>query len=169
MAQVVDAATEVGAAYEGDADRPLASYAGALAAYAGVVLLLIVIVRRRRVPIPDRIAAADLALIAVATHKLSRTLAKDAVASPLRAPFTSYKGPAGAAELNEEVRVSGSLHGIAELISCPFCLAQWIATAFVAGLVLAPRATRLLAGVFAARAGSDVLQFAYCWLQGHAA
>ncbi len=43
----------------------------------------------------------DTALCAVATHKLSRLLARDPVTSPLRAPFTSYQGTAGPAELDE--------------------------------------------------------------------
>ena len=35
--------------------------------------------------------------IAAGTHKLSRTLSKDAVTSPLRAPFTRYKDTGGPA------------------------------------------------------------------------
>jgi len=132
-----------------------------MSAYGVAVGAAALVARRRGVALPQRISGADLALIAVATHKLSRTIAKDAVTSPLRAPFTSYKEPAGAGELNEDVRATGWTHGIGELLSCPFCLAQWVATAFVGGMVVAPRATRLVASVFAARAGSDMLQFAY--------
>jgi hypothetical protein len=43
-------------------------------------------------------------VVAAAAHKLSRLLAKDPVTSPLRAPFTSYQGTQGPAELKEEVR-----------------------------------------------------------------
>jgi hypothetical protein len=113
--------------------------------------------------LPERPAAADIALIAVATHKLSRLLAKDAVTSPLRAPFTRYAEPAGAAELNEEVRDQGSSvrHGIGELVTCPFCLALWVATGLTSGLVLAPRLTRLAATTLTATAVSDFLQMAY--------
>jgi hypothetical protein len=50
-------------------------------------------------------------------------------------------------------------------VSCPFCLGQWVATAFSFGLVLAPRTTRFLAGVMAVRAGADALQFGYDALQ----
>lgn len=98
---------------------------------------------------------------------MSRTLAKDSVTSPLRAPFTRYSEPAGAGELNGEVTGTGAMHGLGELLACPFCLAQWVATAFVAGLVVVPRATRLVASVFAARTGSDALQFAYAQLEQH--
>ena len=81
-------------------------------------------------------------LISIATHKLSRLLAKDSVTSPLRAPFTRYAEPGGAAEVNEEVRDQGSSirHSIGELVTCPFCLAVWVATGLTGGLVLAPAA-----------------------------
>lgn len=161
LAQVRGAATRVEEAYARGEDRPLAGYLGAMSAYGLAVGAAALLARRRGVALPERISGGDLALIAVATHKLSRTIAKDAVTSPLRAPFTSYKEPAGAGELNEEVRATGWTHGIGELLSCPFCLAQWVATVFVGGMVVAPRATRLVASVFAARAGSDMLQFAY--------
>jgi len=114
-------------------------------------------------PAPDRLSVGDVALLSIATHKLSRLLAKDAVTSPLRAPFARYAEPAGAAELNEEVRDHGSSvrHGIGELITCPFCLAVWVATGLAGGLVLAPRLTRLAAATLTATAVSDFLQMAY--------
>jgi hypothetical protein len=48
------------------------------------------------------------------------------------------------------------------------CLAQWIATAFGAGLVFAPRQTRLVMAVLSAVAGSDFLQYVYSVLQEQA-
>jgi hypothetical protein len=50
-------------------------------------------------------------------------------------------------------------------LTCPFCIAQWIATAFAFGLVLMPRATRLAAAVLVAVTASDWLQFAHTALQ----
>lgn len=44
---------------------------------------------------------------------------------------------------------------------CPYCLDLWIAAAFTAGLLVAPRATRWLAFVLSAVSGADVLQIAY--------
>jgi hypothetical protein len=107
----------------------------------------------------------DVVLVAAATHKLARIIAKDAVTSPIRAPFTEFAGAAGDAELSEEVRGEGTRHAVGELLSCPFCLAQWIATGFAFGLVFAPRATRLVAATMTAVAGSDFLQLAYAWGQ----
>lgn len=104
-------------------------------------------------------------MLALATHKVSRLLTKESVTSPLRAPFTTYQDSAGEAELNEEVRGEGFRHAVGELVTCPFCVGQWVATGLVAGLVFAPRATRLVGATFATLAGSDLLQLAYCRLR----
>ncbi len=50
---------------------------------------------------------------------------------------------------------------VGALLTCPFFLALWVATAFGFGLVLAPRVTRFALSVLAAVAGADVLHFAY--------
>jgi hypothetical protein len=110
--------------------------------------------------LPARIRVADLALGAVASFKLSRLLARSSVASPLRAPFTRYEGVAGPAELEEDVRHDGGgiRHAVGELVTCPYCLGHWVATAFCLGLVYAPEVTRTAGAVLAIDAGADVLQ-----------
>jgi hypothetical protein len=42
---------------------------------------------------------------------------------------------------------------------------QWVATAGVFGMIMAPRTTRAIASVFAVLAASDMLQYAYAKLQ----
>lgn len=153
----------VGRSYAPHDHRPLDGYLAAMGAFGALAAGLAAAVKLSGKPVPERPSAADVALIAVATHKLSRLLAKDAVTSPLRAPFARYAEPAGAAELNEEVRDQGSTvrHGIGELVTCPFCLGLWVATGLTGGLVLAPRLTRLAATTLTATAVSDFLQMAY--------
>jgi hypothetical protein len=124
--------------------RPLAGYAalsGALAAgfAAGLV----------KAALPERIAPQDVVLAGVATHKLSRLIAKDKVTSFLRAPFTEFQEPSGKGEIEEK------------LLVCPYCVTQWIAAGFAVGYVRAPRLTRLVAGMYTMYAISDGLQFAY--------
>jgi hypothetical protein len=116
--------------------------------------------------LPVRWPLQDLITVTVGTHKLSRTLTKDAVTSPLRAPFVHYAGSGGPAEVMEESRHGSALrHGIGELVTCPFCLDMWVATGFVIGLIFVPRLTRMVAGTFTALAGADFLQLAYAWAQ----
>src|SRR5437763_14934316 len=107
----------------------------------------------------------NVACMSETTHKRASTLAKYPVTSPLRAPFTRYEGVSGPAEVAEEVRGSGVSHAIGELLSCPFCLAQWVGSAYAAGMTFAPRATRLAGATITAVAGADWLQLVYDRLQ----
>jgi hypothetical protein len=147
-------------------ERPILSHAALVGVYGAAVSGLSFLVRKRKRRLPERVPAGDLVLMSVATHKLSRLLTKDTVTAPFRAPFSKYKEPAGAGEINEEPRTdTPTRHAVGELVTCPFCMAQWVATGFLFGYVLAPRATRLAASLFTTVAASDVLQFAYAALQ----
>ena len=158
---LADAARREKEEYAGGEERPLGSYAALMGVYALVVAAFAAFLRLTGRKLPERVALSDLALAAVATHKVSRRVAKDPVTSPLRAPFTRFAGTTGPAELKEEVRGTGLRKAVGELITCPFCLSQWVATAFMFGYVVAPRVTRLAAATFGALAGADFLQFAY--------
>jgi hypothetical protein len=152
--------------YRQGQDRPMTGYLAAIGIYGSAVTGLTALARRRGLRAPQGISPWDVALLGIATHRVSRTLAKDAVASPIRAPFTTYGGLQAPAELHEEARTDSTVrHTVGELLTCPFCLGQWIATAFFAGLVFAPRATRLAAATFASVAVADCLQFGYAALQ----
>jgi hypothetical protein len=153
----------VGQSYAPHEHRPLGGYLAAMSAFGALAASLAAAAKVTGRAAPERPSTADVVLLSIATHKLSRLLAKDSVTSPLRAPFVRYAEPAGAAELNEEVPDHDSTlrHGIGELITCPFCLAVWVATGLTGGLVLAPRLTRLAAVTLTATAASDFLQMAY--------
>ncbi|WP_422773527.1 DUF1360 domain-containing protein [Plantactinospora sp. WMMC1484] len=154
-------------AYAPDEHRPLGGYLAAMGTYAGVALALATAAKTTGRRVPERPTAGDVVLLSIATHKLSRMLSKDAVTSPLRAPFTRYDRPIGSGEVMEQVRDDGSSarHAVGELLSCPFCLAVWVATGMTGGLVLAPRLTRLVATAFTAVAASDFLQMGYAVAQ----
>ncbi|HET8657576.1 MAG TPA: DUF1360 domain-containing protein [Micromonosporaceae bacterium] len=156
------AASAVRSGYARGHQRPLPGYLVTMGTYSAVVGGLAALARARRQPLPERVSAGDVLLVGIATHKISRVLAKDSVTSPLRAPFTRYRQPAGESEVTEEVRTDGPVrHAVGELVSCPFCLAVWVATGLTAGLVFAPRLTRLVATAFTAVATSDFLQLGY--------
>jgi len=135
----------------------LGIYLGSVGA-AGVALRL----TGRRLP---TLGASDLVLFGVATHHVAHLLAKEPIASPLRAPFTQFEGPSGPAELKESVQGEGLSRSIGELLTCPFCLGQWVATAFTLGAVAAPRLTRLAAALCTMAALSDGLQLVRSRLQ----
>lgn len=160
MSSVKDRIETTEEAYGRDSedDRPLRAYAGLLGAYGATAAILTLLGRHR---LPGRLRAADLALGSITTFKVARVLTEDPVTSPIRAPFTRYQGVAGPAELNEEVRGQGWRHAVGELLTCPFCLAQWVATTLVVGTVAAPRFTRTAMSIFTMVTAADFLQLAY--------
>jgi hypothetical protein len=152
--------------YTNGEERPLAGDLGAMGVYLGLVSAAAAAVRASGRQLPDRIPLGDAVLLTVGTFRLARRLAKDPVTAPIRAPFTRFEGASGHAEVAEEVREhGGAKHAVGELLTCPFCLAQWVGTGFVFGYVAAPKATRLAALTMTMVAGSDVLQFAYDAIQ----
>jgi len=143
-------------------DRPLPGYLVAIGGYATLAGVLAVAGRLTGARLPERFSLGDTALMSVATHKASRLLTKEAVTSPLRAPFTRYEEPAGHAEVNESARSDHpARHTIGELLTCPFCAGVWIASGLTAGMVFAPRLTRLVSTALTAVAVSDVLNLGY--------
>ena len=141
-------------------EQLLAEYASLLAFFVvSVAAVTGIALEQKR--LPRRFGLLDLALLGIATHKLSRIVAKDRITSILRAPFVCYIGSAGAGEVEEEPRGHGIQRGIGHLVSCPYCMAPWCATALSFGLVFVPRVTRFFAGILTSVAVSDFLHRAY--------
>ena len=152
--------------YTNGEPRPLGGDLGAMGVYVGLVSAAAAAVRASGRELPERIPVGDAVLLTVATFRLARRIAKDPVTAPIRAPFVRFEGASGHAEVAEEVREHGGVkHAVGELLTCPFCLAQWVGTGFVFGYVGAPKATRLAALTMTMVAGSDVLQFVYDSIQ----
>jgi hypothetical protein len=98
------------AGYKGER-TPLGAYAAILGVFGAVTAAGLLAASRRRPegaqPLQDRASLGDLALLGVATHKVSRLLTRDWVTAPLRAPFTEYQGTEEAGEVKEEARGEG--------------------------------------------------------------
>jgi hypothetical protein len=156
------------AEYSNGEDRPLGGYLTMLGLYGGWTGGMVVAGRLAGKRFPKHVDAGDVALLAIASNYISRTLAKDPITSPLRAPFTRFDGVSGPSMLKEQVRGHGLQHSVGEMLSCPLCLAQWVATAFAGGLVFAPRATRFAMALTSAVWGADFLQYLLTWLEQQA-
>ena len=139
---------------------PLGSY-GVLAGIFNACFAALLVRAHRSGRVPERIGAGDLLLVGTAAHKLSRLITKDKVTAFVRAPFTEYEGSGGPGELQERPRGAGLRRAIGEMIACPYCVGLWVVAALHAGLVFAPRTTRLVASTFAGLTISDFLQIAY--------
>jgi len=149
-------------AYDPDRELPLASYAALVTGFSTLLAAGVrrVVRKRNRTP-----GLADIALVGIATFEITRTIAKDRVLALIRAPFTRYEGAEGAGDLRETPRGQGLQKAIGQLLTCPYCLAPWVAGALTFALVEQPRATRVVASIFASVAVSHVAQQGYATLR----
>ena len=122
----------------------------------------------RRQRLPNTLTFGDLATMTLATHKIARLITKDSATSFLRAPFVRLVKKEGSNSLLEQPRGHGLQHTLGELLTCPECTGQWVAGGLTVGMLHAPRLTRVVAGMFTALAGADLLQFVYSGLKSRA-
>jgi hypothetical protein len=141
-------------------ELPIRGYATMLGVFVGALAGLVFAAKWARV-LPRRIGFRDTLLLGVATHKLTRIVTRERVAIPLRVPFTRYRGRDGAGEVNEEPRGEEVQRAVGSLVTCQYCAGPWVAMGLTAGLLFAPRATRLASGMFAMVTVSDFLHQAY--------
>lgn len=138
-----------------EGERPLGSYA-AFASVFATALAGFVAAERRRLPAEPR--WSDTVLIALATHKLARLIAKDEVTTFVRVPVTVDE------DATEPER-RGFRRAAGELVTCPYCLGLWISAGFSAATALWPRESRFVAAIFAAHAGADLLHATFTRLR----
>jgi hypothetical protein len=146
--------------YGGEEHR-LTSYATLIGVFDLIFAIFLLIAKGTGRSIPERVDAKDIALLGVATHKVSMIGAKDAVTSPLRAPFTELQEKESPKSVQEKPRGEGLRRSIGELLTCHFCLGLWVGAFFTYGLVLVPRITRLVATIFTILTLSDYLHQTY--------
>jgi hypothetical protein len=154
--------------YKKGEDIPLVRYGVLAGAFNLVFAVFLLAARLTGRPIPERVDARDIALLGMATHKLSLVSSEDAIMSPLRAPFTELRKKESPKKVDEKPRGEGLRRSVGELLTCKFCLSVWVASLFTYGLVLVPRVTRLVAAVFAVVTVSDYLHQAYKALMNRA-
>jgi hypothetical protein len=149
-------------AYAGDAaeELPIGGYATMLGIFASAFVGLVLVARKTQRP-ERHVSTRDIVLGGIATHKLSRTVTRERVTIPLRAPFTHYEGTDGAGQVRERPRGHGLQRAVGSLLTCQYCTGAWVATALTAGFVLAPRATRLATALLTMATVSDFLHQAY--------
>jgi hypothetical protein len=147
--------------YKKGADVPLFSYGVLAGTFNLLFALFLLATRASGKSIPERVDVKDIALLGMATHKLSLVGSQDAITSPLRAPFTELEEKESPKKVEEKPRGEGLRRSVGELLTCQFCLGVWVASFFTYGFVLLPRVSRLVAAVFAAVTFSDFLHQAY--------
>lgn len=163
-AAVTEPLRAVAREYDEQPER-LAGYAALLAIYGTGIGGFGLFLRRTGRRLPRRVDPADVALLGVATFKLSRLISRDAVTGVVRAPFTTRKRRLKGPEVQDAPRGTGLRRAVGELLTCPFCISQWLATILAGSYVVAPDATRMAAATLSAVTVADVLQYAHTALQ----
>ncbi|MGI8649530.1 MAG: DUF1360 domain-containing protein [Rubrobacter sp.] len=142
-------------------EQPLQSYTVLAGVFNMIFAVFLLLAKGADRKLPERIETRDIVLLGVATHKLSTLIANDAVTSFLRAPFTELQEKRSPKSVDEKPRGSGFRYSIGELVTCKFCMGQWIASFFTYGLVFSPTVTRLVASIFTIVTISDHLHQTY--------
>jgi Protein of unknown function (DUF1360) len=136
-------------------ERPLPEYAALTAVFGGVLGGFLVFARRR---LPERVGFGDVLRIGLASYKLGRLIAKEDVATFVRAPVTQD-------EEATEPKPDGLQRVLGELVTCPYCIGLWVASGLSYSLVLFPRQTRLMTTIFGAQAVADFLNAGFVKLR----
>lgn len=114
---------------------------------------------------PQCQTALDFAVLAAASFKAARTLARDEVTSFMREPFVEGEAHTG----EDQEPVQGGMHqAIGELVTCTRCIGTWTAAGLASTQILAPRFGRLLTWSLAAAAANDILQGGFAALTAKA-
>ena len=135
-------------------------------AYAGLIGMFLIgiaglgVLSRRHEEV--RYAPTDFLVLALATFKASRTLARDDVTRFMREPF--IEGAPTVAEHEHPVPSGGVRQALGELVTCSRCLGMWAGAGLVAVDLAAPAFGRPLRWSLAVAGANDWLQAGFAGL-----
>jgi Protein of unknown function (DUF1360) len=139
---------------------PYGAYAAIMGTFVGGIGLAGVAARKL-----DRNPACqtplDFVVLAAASFKAARTLARDQVASFVREPFVEGEARDGA---EPPVETGDYRQAIGELVTCSRCGGTWAAAGLATTQILAPRFGRILTWSLAAAGVNDWLQAGFAAL-----
>ena len=136
---------------------PYESYAAIMAVFGGL-LATAGLLSRKAERGPQCNTWLDLTLLAAATFKAARTLARDPVTAPIRAPFVE-----GDAHDGDEPPISdgSAQQAIGELVTCTRCIGTWVAAGLARTQVATPRFGRVLTLALGTAGINDFLQASF--------
>lgn len=147
---------------KGHEREPLHHYLALMAIFCTLSGATLLTMRASGKSFPKRIGLRDLALMGLATNRISRLITRDKVTRAVRAPFTEVDPGASPDEVKERPRPVGDpRRAIGELLLCPRCVAMWAAMALGCSYVLSPSLTRVVSSVLASAAISDFINEKY--------
>ena len=124
-------------------NRPYPAYSLITITYLTLFAVLAVLVRRSKAA-EEKPSGVDIALIGLATYRLSRLISYDRVTQYLRLPFIETgKGAENIEGTREEPKGTGLRLAIGQLLTCTYCSSVWAAMFNSALSLLFPRVARL--------------------------
>lgn len=140
-------------------DAPKGGYAVIMAIFFTAFAAVASSLRRNPATLSTTPPARDIALLGLATFRLSRLITADRVTSILRAPFVEEG--VGEEQLEGVVQKPKEEGGIVEaagqLVTCPWCISVWAAAFNVYLLTLFPRLGRLFLLIMSSSGISQLL------------
>ncbi|HZU11999.1 MAG TPA: DUF1360 domain-containing protein [Chloroflexota bacterium] len=115
--------------------RPYGQYAALIALYNLIFGGFILLYRRWSHPL-ERLSGLDLAMLGLATLRLSKLVSEDEITAVLRRPLVQVEGD------QKKPRGHGLRWALGKLVLCPTCTGTWIAAFLTYALHLFPRYTR---------------------------
>jgi Protein of unknown function (DUF1360) len=143
---------------------PYRAYAGIMAVFTGGLAAAGAIAKLLDRD-PEEHTALDFFVLATASFKASRTIARDEVTSFLREPFVAGEAHEG----GEDPLETGDIRqAIGELVTCSRCIGTWVAAGLASTQIIAPRFGRLITWSLAAAGANDFLQAGFATLTSKA-
>lgn len=140
-------------------DSPKGGYAVIMAIFLTAFGAVAASLRRNPATLASTPPARDIALLGIATFRLSRLLTADRVTSVLRAPVVEEG--VGEAQLEGVVQKpkqeGGMVQAVGELLTCPWCVSVWAAAFNVYLMTLFPRLGRLFLLILSSSGISELL------------
>lgn len=124
--------------------KPDPAYAAIIAVYLALFGLIAAMLGRKPEALRKAPPARDLAMLGVATYRLSRLISYDRVTSILREPFVeSGVGYEQIEGTQEEPKGRGLQRSLGQLLNCSWCVSVWAGTFNTTLYTFFPRIGRL--------------------------
>ena len=151
---------EIKEGYQAPEEVPVFAYAALMGAYALTFAGLYHLATKdgRKLEKPKGL---DLALLTIASYKLSRVVTMSFIGTPVRAAFAKRGKSLKGGEVQDEARGEGIQRAVGNLVTCPFCFSVWSTTFFMFGYTIAKQATTQAAYVMSVAAAGDFLHLGY--------
>lgn len=139
----IDLAAEQRPASPQSESRPYGAYALLIGLYQALYGLFLLVYRGKRNSL-EKVTALDVAMLGLATLRLSKAISEDEISAIVRKPLVEDVSG------ERKPRGQGFRWSLGKLVLCPTCTGTWVAAFLGYALHLFPRQTRPLLAIMSA-------------------